>query len=46
MFRTLADLGINVEMISTSEIRTSIVVNPARGREALVALQKTFVIEE
>jgi aspartate kinase len=46
MFRTLAELSINVEMISTSEIRTSIVVSPERGREALTALQKTFSIEE
>ena len=35
MFRTLADGGINIEMISTSTIRTTVVV-PARDMQAAV----------
>jgi len=41
-FKALADRGINVEMISTSEVCLNIVVDGARGQEALEALEKEF----
>lgn len=42
MFQCLADAGINVEMISTSEARINVVVDGAQGRKALDALKKEF----
>ena len=44
MFKALADAGINVDMISTSEIRISVVVRPDRGREAHACLTQAFGI--
>ncbi len=41
-FKALADRGINVEMISTSEVCLNIVVDGTRGQEALEALEKEF----
>jgi aspartate kinase len=46
MFKTLADEGINIDMISTSEIKISCVVNGSRGRDALRALHKAFELEK
>ncbi|MFH1415919.1 MAG: aspartate kinase [Elusimicrobiota bacterium] len=42
MFRVLADNKINIEMISTSEIKISCVVSKKKGKEALQALHKAF----
>jgi aspartate kinase len=42
MFRCLADAGINIELIATSEIRTSCVVAEAHGIEALQAVHASF----
>ena len=42
MFRALADAGINIEMIATSEIRTSCVVPEADGIRALQAVHTAF----
>ena len=42
MFRALAEAKINVEMINTSEIRMSAVIDPERGDEALKCLLDTF----
>jgi aspartate kinase len=42
MFGALADRGINIAMISTSEIRVSVVVELSRGPKALTALRQTF----
>jgi aspartate kinase len=41
-FRALADAGINVQMINTSEVRVSAVVAPDRGEQALQCLLKSF----
>jgi aspartate kinase len=41
-FKALAERGINVEMISTSEVCLNIVVDGNRGQEALEALEKEF----
>jgi aspartate kinase len=42
MFRSLADAGINIEMIATSEIRTSCVVAERQGVAALQAVHAAF----
>lgn len=42
MFSTLAAIGINVEMISTSEVRVSAIIPADRGKEALTALHDAF----
>lgn len=45
MFKALADAGINIEMISTSEIKISCVINRERGREALRIIHKVFGLD-
>ncbi len=42
MFGALARRGINISMINTSEVRLSVVVDRARGDEALAALKEAF----
>lgn len=42
MFRALSEVGINVEMINTSEVRVNVVVDGRRGNEALKQLQAAF----
>jgi aspartate kinase len=42
MFGALAERGINIAMINTSEIRVSVVVDRTRGQEALAALKGAF----
>ena len=43
MFETLAHENINIEMISTSEIKISVVVNLAKGEAAMRALHTAFI---
>jgi aspartate kinase len=45
MFRTLADLGINLEMISTSPIKISCVIAKDRVEEAVRALHDVFELD-
>jgi aspartate kinase len=42
MFGALAERGINIAMINTSEVRVSVVVEGDRGEEALACLRETF----
>ncbi|HIF34175.1 MAG TPA: aspartate kinase [Planctomycetaceae bacterium] len=42
MFRCLAEIGVNVVMINTSEIRVNVVVDGDEGERALDALQNAF----
>jgi aspartate kinase len=42
MFTALAEAGINIQMISTSEIKISCVIAASDGKSAIAALQKTF----
>ena len=42
MFRSLAEAGVNIEMIATSEIRTSCVVPEADGVKALQLVHAAF----
>ena len=45
MFGTLADAGVNIEMISTSEVRITCVIGEARLSAALEALHGAFELE-
>ena len=45
MFRTLAELGINLEMISTSPIKISCMIARDRIPEAVRALHAAFQLE-
>jgi len=42
LFRALSDAGINIDMISTSEVRVNVVVDGQQGREGLRRLQAAF----
>ena len=42
MFKSLADAGINVNMVNTSEVRVNIVVDGSQGDLALVCLNQAF----
>lgn len=42
MFRSLAEAGINVDMINTSEVRVNVVVDGRQGEQALEALKREF----
>ena len=46
MFRTLFDAGINIEMISTSEIRITCIIDEAKTSAAVRALHKAFELEK
>jgi len=45
MFRALADAGINIEMISTSEIRITCLVSKAQVEKGVRVLHKTFDLD-
>ncbi|HJZ54497.1 MAG TPA: aspartate kinase [Gemmataceae bacterium] len=45
MFGALAERGINISMINTSEVCVSVVVERSRGEEALACLKEAFRIE-
>lgn len=44
-FQSLARAGINVDMISTSEVRVNVVVNGSQGQQGLEALKQEFAKE-
>ena len=46
MFQTLADLGINLDMISTSPIKISCVIDKTRVDEAVRALHTVFGLDD
>ncbi|MBD2384275.1 aspartate kinase [Cylindrospermum sp. FACHB-282] len=46
MFATLAEVGVNIQMISTSEVKVSCVVAAAECDRAIVALREAFDLEE
>jgi aspartate kinase len=43
MFETLAKEGVNIEMISTSEIKISVVIELAKGEQAMKAVHAAFI---
>jgi len=46
MFRTLAEEGINIQMISTSEIKISVVVDEKYLELAVRALHRAFDLDQ
>ena len=46
MFRTLYDANINIELISTSEIRITCIIDEARVSDAVAALHKAFELDK
>jgi aspartate kinase len=46
MFRSLSEEGINIQMISTSEIKTSVVIDEKYMELAVRALHKAFELEQ
>src|SRR5229473_4888844 len=42
MFRTLSDHAINIEMISTSEVRITCIIDAKRVKDAVTALHEAF----
>jgi aspartate kinase len=45
MFRTLSEESINIQMISTSEIKTSVVIDEKYMELAVRALHRAFELE-
>ena len=45
MFRTLANLGINIKMISTSEVKISCLVDRDNADDAVKALHTVFGLD-
>ena len=43
MFETLAEAGVNIDMISTSEIKISVVIDLAKGEQAVKAVHSAFI---
>ena len=43
LFETLAEAGVNIDMISTSEIKISVVIELARGEQAMKAVHAAFL---
>src|SRR3974390_2307486 len=43
MFEILAREGVNIEMISTSEIKVSVVIDLAKGEQAMKAIHAAFI---
>ena len=46
MFKTLADKKVNIDSITTSEIRISVIVDLDQGEEALIALCEAFDLDK
>ncbi|HRZ62536.1 MAG TPA: ACT domain-containing protein, partial [Rubrivivax sp.] len=46
MFRTLAQEGINIQMVTTSEIKTSVVIDEKYMELAVRALHRAFDLEQ
>jgi aspartate kinase len=43
LFETLAKEGVNIDMISTSEIKISVVIDLAKGEQAMKAVHTAFI---
>jgi aspartate kinase len=43
MFQTLAEEGVNIDMISTSEIKISVIIDIAKGEAAMRTVHKAFL---
>ena len=45
MFQALTDAGVNIEMISTSEVKVSCIIDAQDGEKAIASLCKTFEVD-
>ncbi len=46
MFRALADDGINIELITTSEIRITCIIKKDRMKDAVRVLHRAFELDK
>lgn len=46
MFRALYDAGINIELITTSEIRITCIINESKVTDAVRALHQAFALDK
>ena len=46
MFQTLANKKINIQVISTSEIKISVLIDKKNTKKALIALHKEFKLDK
>ena len=46
MFRALADAGINIDMITTSDIRITCIIAARQAEDAVNALHATFELDQ
>jgi len=46
MFKSLSEAGINIQMITTSEIKISCVVKKEEGKKAVKVLHKAFALDK
>ena len=46
MFSTLSEQGVNIQLITTSEIRITCIIDEARVKDAVRALHRAFEVEE
>jgi len=45
MFQSLAKKNINIQVISTSEIKISVIIDKSKTKKALIALHKEFKLD-
>jgi aspartate kinase len=45
MFRTLSENGINIQLITTSEIRITCIIDESRVKDAVRALHRAFELD-
>ena len=45
LFAPLADAGINIDLISTSEVRVNVLVAAEHGKRSLSILRTAFALE-
>jgi len=45
MFRALSDQGINIQLITTSEIKITCIIAENKAKDAIKALHKAFALE-
>jgi len=46
MFGALSEQGINIQLITTSEIRITCIISEARVKDAVIALHRAFALEQ
>ena len=42
IFKPLADAGVNIDLVSTSEVRLNVIVGAKHGEKSLEVLRKAF----